>query len=167
MRGGVVAFGVVLIVVGAVLAFVPILQAGSEVVTSDTAWAFDATASFSITGTIPLSISYTSNQSVNLYVESCTGGITQSPGGMPECTGGTVVSFLNGSSGAISFDEKVGGGVIVGLVSPGSATVVVKEAQTPIGDILLILGALFLLVGLVLPKRRPVPATPPPNAPGS
>ncbi len=154
MRTGMVAVGIVLLVLGAVLAFVPLLQAGSQDVSESTPWGFNVTAAFSITGTVPLTISYSSSQSVNILVGTCD-SISYSSGS-PQCTNPTV-SGQNGSSGTFNINVKPGGAVVVGILGAGTASVTVKEAQTPLGDILLILGIVVLLVGLVM-RRRPSPA---------
>ncbi len=163
MRGGVVAIGIVLLVIGAVLAFVPLIQAASQDVSESSPAAYNISALFSITGTVPLSISYTSSQTVDILVGTCD-SVTYSPSGQPQCSNPSI-SSQNASGGTFNVNVKPGGAVVIGLLGPGTATVTVKEGQTTAGDILLILGIVLVLVGLVLRGRaRPVSPTPPPSA---
>ncbi len=163
MRAGVVALGVVLLVIGAVLAFVPLIQAASQDVSEVSPAGYNISALFSITGTVPLSISYTSSQTVDIMVETCD-SLTNSPSGY-SCSNPNN-SSQNASSGTFNVNVKPGGAVLIGVLGPGTASVTVKEGQTTAGDILLILGIVLVLVGLVL-RGRARPVAPTPQAPPS
>lgn len=157
MRTGIVVVGIVLLVLGAVLAFVPLVQTASQNVSELTPAAYNVSATFSITGTVPLSISYTASQAVQIMVETCD-SITFSSSNAPQCKNPSNAT-QNGSSGTFSVAVKPGGAFAVAVIGPGTATITVKEGQTTLGDILLILGIVILLVGLVLRKKaRPAPA---------
>src|SRR5690242_12221828 len=157
MRAGVLVVGILLAILGGILAFVPFIPTGSQTITAQQEWAFNVTAAFSITGTVPLSISWSSPTDVTVQLVTCDSVSDLT------CTN-EHDSEQNGTSGTFAVNPKVNGAVGLILGTPGNATVTVREAQPTIGDALLIVGGLFVVAGIVLPRRKP-PAPVPVPAP--
>ncbi|HTT34333.1 MAG TPA: hypothetical protein VLX64_00080 [Thermoplasmata archaeon] len=167
MRAGIVVIGLVFAILGAVLAFYPVLQTASTTLTPTEPYeAWNVTAGLSITGTIPITVDWSSSTSVTVIAGTCdsvTGsGITSA------CTN-PHNSSETGTSGSFSLTPKSGGAVLVAIEIPttASVSVTVKEAQTTVGDALLILGVLLFLIGLVMRRRgraRPAPLKPAPTS---
>ncbi|SRR5258708_10679655 len=157
MRAGWLGIGVVLLILGAVLAFVPIVTSATGTVDALDPMVFNVTAAFSLTGTIPLEIDWSSSQTVTIEVVTCSS--INNLNCQDESN-----STQTGTSGAFHVAPKTNGAVGVVLNGLGSASVTVKEAQTTLGAILLVLGVLLLIVGLVLKKKaRPMPIGAPPT----
>lgn len=158
MRVGIVVVGVVLLVIGAVLLFVPLApQPAQKLDQSSTTAPYAFTVSgFSITGSMPVSVSWTSNTSVLLVAVSCSGSCASAN---VSTLSGAVIQ--TGTSGSFTLSVPDGGTVeiAVGSVtgSPSSTTVNVTTAETTIGSILLIVGILLLIVGLVLRRKSSKP----------
>jgi uncharacterized membrane protein len=167
VRIGFVVVGVVLIILAAVLMFVPIVTVASQTITPTQPYEANVTG-YSITGSIPGSISWSSSSDVEIDVATCS-----SVSSANACSGSVnALTPQNGTSGTFTFNVPTGGAVAVALVGAGSASITVKLAQSTVGLILLVVGILLLLIGLVLKrsgsKTAPVMAepaqTPPPPA---
>jgi uncharacterized membrane protein len=160
MRIVIVVVGIVLIILGAVLAFVPLTTAATQEVTSSAPYGANITAAFSITGTVPLTISWTSGSSTTVLLGACD-KISSSA----NCTNPQLTT-QSGTSGSWNVNVKPGGAIVAACATSGcTANVTVKEGQTVIGDILLILGIVILIVGVILkskPKMAPPMAQPMP-----
>lgn len=159
MRIGIVVAGVVVIVIGAVLLFVPVVNQGTQTVTVTAPEVFQVSG-FSITGGIPVSISWTSSVSVEVLAAACSSS----------CNTGSINSLSglvlqSGTSGSFTLNQPNGGEVVLGVVTTGgtsgSATFTIKTALTTVGSILLILGIIILIVGAVLRSRPKATAMPP------
>lgn len=164
MRMGMVVVGIVLLIVGAALMFVPLSPQPQQTLTQSsttTPYAFTISG-ISITGSIPISVSWSSNTSVLLVAVACSGSC--SSGNVSALSGATIQT---GTSGTFSLNVPTGGTVeiAVGTITGGasSTTLNVKTALTTVGTIVLIVGILLLIVGLVL-KGRPKPMAQPPMA---
>lgn len=161
MRIGIVVVGVVLLVIGAVLLFVPLTPQPAQTLSSSSAAPYEFQVSgFSITGSMPVSVSWTSNTSVILAAVACSGTCS---GNVSSLSG---VVLQTGTSGSFTLSVPDGGTVAIVAESstggPSSTTVNVTTAQTSIGSILLIVGILLLIVGLVLKRKssKPMAASP-------
>ncbi|MCI4372828.1 MAG: hypothetical protein L3K02_04205 [Thermoplasmata archaeon] len=172
MRIGFVVVGVVLVLLGAVLAFVPLIQVASQTITEGTPYEANVTG-VSVTGSVPASVSWSSNATISIEVGTCS---TLQSNGM--CSGSvSLLPIQNGTSGTFSFSVPTGGAFVVAIASLSAATasITVKLAQSTIGLILLIVGILLLIVGLVLKRKgskmaassmaAPMPSTPPASPP--
>jgi hypothetical protein len=159
VRLGFVAVGVVVIVLGAVLMYEPLVpQASPPAVTENSPYYANLTG-FSPFGGIPGTVAWSANQTVEVGFFTCdkvTGDL---------CTGANSTSFENGTSGTFSFSVPSGGLILFGIIPPSSASVslTIKLAEVTIGFLLIIVGALLLILGLVL-RRKPVPVVAPPPA---
>lgn len=168
MRVGIVVAGIVLVIVGAVLLFVPVVAQGSHTLDQSSANSFYlfSVSGFSITGSIPVSISWSSPSTVVMIAAACSATCdTGNLAGLSLATG-------TGTSGTLTVNQPNGGEVVVGFepTSGGSsnatATVNVTTALTTVGSILLIVGILILIVGVVLrSKSKMAPMAPPPMSP--
>ncbi len=169
MRAGAVVLGVLLMVGGAVLAYVPFVPQPEQKVTSTNPLVFNVTALFSLTGTDPLSASWTATVSVTLWAASCDHVNPNGSNLSNICRGFAVIATQNGTSGSFSWAPKLGATVLIGFVptnlssTNGTATINVKTAEPAIGWIVFFLGLILLIVRLVVRKRgEPMPASPPP-----
>lgn len=165
MRIVIVVVGIVLIILGAVLAFVPLATAASQEVTSSAPYVANITAAFSITGTVPLTISWTSGSTTSMILGACDKVNSGASNISGSCTNAQITT-QTGTSGSWNVNVKPGGAIVAGCFTSGcTANITVKEGQTVIGDILLILGIVVLIVGVVLkskPKAAPPMAQPMP-----
>jgi uncharacterized membrane protein len=162
MRAGIVVVGILLIIIGAVLMFVPLLSSASVNLSSSQPEQEVNVSGFSITGGIPATLSWTSNQPVNVSVATCS-----SVAGNGTCKGTvSLLSAENGTSGSFSFNVPAGGGIGVGMVGGDAATasVTIKLAQTTVGLIVLVIGVILFLVGAAVRRKVPPPPPPPPPA---
>lgn len=165
MRIGMVVVGVVVLIIGAALMFVPLSPQPSQTLTqssTSTPYAFTISG-ISLTGSIPISVSWTSNTTVLLVAVACSGSC--SSGNVSALSGATIQT---GTSGSFTLNVPTGGTVeiAVGTItgSASSTTVNVTTALTTVGTILLVVGILLLIVGLVL-KRKPKGMAQPPAMP--
>ncbi|HZY69427.1 MAG TPA: hypothetical protein VFF67_00405 [Thermoplasmata archaeon] len=176
MRGGVVAVGLILLILGFILAYVPI--PGQTVPSTTVTQSTPAILSVSsppflfFTSTLPFSLSWTSSAAITVYVYAC-GSDSQCAAVTPNVTSPVVTG--SGSSGSVSFTAQKGQYYeIYGKSSAAtwtatfSATYAVPFVGGSLGFFLLILGIVVLIVGLVLKKKQPpspAPTTVPAPAP--
>ena len=165
MRTILVIVGAVVLVVGAVLLFVPIVPQASQKVSSNSAspYVFMSVSGFSLTGTIPVAVSWSANATVTVVAAACTSACNT-------ISGLSSLTIQSGRSGSFTLNQPDGGEVIFGIAnssSPASATFNVTTATTTVGSILLIVGIVILIVGVVLkskgkamPAAQPMPAPP-------
>lgn len=164
MRIGWVVVGIVLLLIGAVLLFVPVVPQANETVSSSSSTPYYAAnvTGFSLTGNIPVAVSWSTsgNASVSIIAGACTSSC-QSLSQVSSLT------FQNGTSGSFTLNQPDGGSIVMGVASSGSSNVTFKisTALTTVGTILAIVGILLLIVGIVLRKKSkgsasPAPATP-------
>jgi uncharacterized membrane protein len=157
MRIGILVVGVVLIVLGAVLGFVPLVQVASQSINESTPYEANVTG-FSITGSVPASVAWSSSSSISVEVGTCSS--LQSNG---SCSGSVSLQPIQtGTSGTFSFSVPDGGAFVVAISSltAANASITVKLAQSTIGFILIILGIVLLIVGLVLKSKGAKMAAP-------
>jgi uncharacterized membrane protein len=173
MRIGLVIVGVVLVVLGAVLLFVPVLPMQSQAVSSSSPDVFNITTAFSPTGNVQLALTWSASSSVEFLVLTCT-GINVNGGSFSSiCQGLSVIGFQNGTSGSYNFAAKDGSTVLAGIASRSSSTgtVNVSGSSPVLATILLVVGLILLVVGVILkkkvkaPKSSPAPAMDDTSAP--
>ncbi|MCI4352422.1 MAG: AAA family ATPase [Thermoplasmata archaeon] len=146
--------GLVLAVVGAVLLFVPVVAQPSQTVqtTSSTPYVAFTVSGFSLTGSIPVSVSWTSTASVTVLAAACSAQCSGNPSSISGLTTQT------GTSGKFTLNQPDGGAVVLGALNVGGAaaavTFKVTTALTSIGSILLIVGILLLVVGILRWSRK-------------
>jgi hypothetical protein len=162
---GIVVAGIVLLVIGAVLLFVPLVPQADQTIKSNSSLPVSvfSVSGFSITGSIPVSVSWTSNASV-IVVGAAGGNIANS-----NISSVSGIVTQTGTSGSFTLNQPDGGEVVLGVLggsgfggSGSNATVTfhVSTALTTVGSILLIVGILILIVGLVLKSKSAKMATP-------
>jgi uncharacterized membrane protein len=171
MRKGMVIVGVVLLVIGLVLMFVPLVQAATENLPGsgiDVAQYNATVTGFGITGGVEISVSWTASSSSIVAVGWCPTALnsTNECPGTTNGSGNTVVKDLDTTSGSATFGVPNGGYFAVEMGSinsttTGSFTITISEST--IGLILFVIGILLLIVGAVTkrkPKPAPMPAEP-------
>lgn len=169
MRVGLVIVGVILLIIGAVLLFVPVVPQGNETVStaSSTPYAVFSVGGFSLTGSIPVSISWTSSSGAAVEVVSaaCSSCSTSN------ATSISGITIQNGSSGSFSLSQPDGGSVLVGAIgssgSPTNVTFKITTALTTVGSILVIVGIIVLILGAVLKSGKPKAAVAPAPMPAT
>ncbi|MCI4324745.1 MAG: hypothetical protein L3K00_02510 [Thermoplasmata archaeon] len=168
MRMAIVVVGIVLLVIGAVLMFVPVVDQGSQTVSSTSAVPGEvvSVSGFSLTGSIPVTITWTADSSVEVAAATCSGSCENA--NVSQVSG---VTLQTGTSGTINLNQPDGGEVGVFVVSASghaaNATFDIKTALTSVGSILIVLGIVLLIVGIVLkakPKGGAAPMVAPPMA---
>jgi uncharacterized membrane protein len=161
MRTGIVVVGVVLLVVGAVLLFVPITPQPSQKIASNssTPVLLFSVSGFSVTGSIPISVSWSSTGPVTVAAATCS-GTCQNRANVSDVSG---ITLQSGTSGSFTLNQPNGGEVLIAAVNTGggnatTTTFNVTTALSTVGTILLIVGILLLIVGVVVKaKSKPVP----------
>lgn len=193
VRTGIVIVGVVLLVLGLVLAFVQLVpqtadatETGSsnsnagEYVWNDNGIILPASLTVTWTATTPtLYIVVTCSNTLSASeVESSSFNITtgcsnfQSYGASSVSFEGETLHYTEGTSGSQSVTVSAGGTLIFGGVptEDGTTDNVDSTVTTPeplIGLIFILLGVLLLIVGLVLRKKSPKPTAAPAQAWGA
>ncbi|MFI5414458.1 MAG: hypothetical protein ACHQ16_02170, partial [Candidatus Lutacidiplasmatales archaeon] len=162
---GIVVAGIVLLVIGAVLLFVPLVPQADQTIRSNSSLPVAAfsVSGFSVTGSIPVSVSWTANASVTVIAAA---GGTVANANISSVSG---LVTQTGTSGSFTLSQPDGGEVVLGVFggsafggSGSNATVTfhVTTALTTVGSILLIVGILILIVGLVLKSKSAKMAAP-------
>jgi hypothetical protein len=155
VRVGVLIAGIVVIVIGAVLLFVPILPLQSQTVTSSAPDIFNVTTAFSPTGGLQLSLTWSSATSITFAVFTCSSINLNAHNFSGICRGPSIIGFQNGTSGSFNFATKQGSTVFAGIVSQrsGTASVNVSGSSPVLATILLVLGVVLAIVGVVLKRK--------------
>ena len=157
MRAVSVVLGIVLLMAGAVLLFVPVVPQGShnETIALDSAnggWyqLTENISGFSITGGIPVSVSWTSSGEVYLDAAGCShycDNVSQ------------VANYMQvegGLSGSISLTQPNGGSIFLAWAQqtdpPTSVnfTYSITTGLTVVGPALLIAGSISLILGVAM-----------------
>jgi uncharacterized membrane protein len=179
MRIGIVVVGVVLLLIGAVLLFVPVVPQANQTVDTSSQLPFIAfqVSGYSLTGSIPISVSWTSPTAVEVFAAVCSGTCSNSSVGSSV----SGVTLQSGTSGSFTLNQPNGGTVGIGALNSGGSgssaptvTFSIKTALSTLGTLLLIVGILLLILGVVLKSKKapamapaPMPAAPPASAPDS
>jgi hypothetical protein len=158
MRAGWVVVGVVLLLVGAVLVFVPLVPQPDHTVTYGRTGFTANLTGYSPTGSIAGTLSWNSNATVEFWFASCPS---------TDCIASSVkVQTENGTSGTISFSYPSGteiAALIAGGPAGSTATVKLTLTEPTYGSLLILVGLALLLVGIVLRRKpSPAPVTAPP-----
>jgi len=155
------AVGLVAIVIGLVLVLVPLVGQGSQTVVYSTSntktlpYYEAAVSGFSLTGTIPIAVSWTANTSapVQVVAAACTASCNGNIDDLSDLTNQT------GTSGSFTLDQPNGGSIIFGILTTtggndASVTFKVTSALSTVGTALVVVGVLLLVIGLVLRSPR-------------
>ncbi|MCI4352996.1 MAG: hypothetical protein L3K14_06370 [Thermoplasmata archaeon] len=168
MRMGLLVVGVIVAIVGAVLLFVPLVAQSNQTVStgSTTPFVLLSVSGFSLTGSIPVGVSWTATSSVTVVAASCTAACLSS--NATSISGLSGLTYQTGKSGSFTLNQPNGGEVIVGALnlgtgSPANVTFKVTTALSTVGTVLLVVGIVVLIVGVVLKsgKAKMTPAMPP------
>lgn len=166
MRAGVAVVGVVLLVIGAVLWYVPLpgTSTGQTNVAAGQGEVVQATAPLALlTPTVSMTVTWTASSSTQVRVLACG---TDSGCGSP---GSTPVASGTGTSGSLTFSADKGSYY---LIEPDHSATINVQPTVPIlggalGLVLLIVGILLLVVGLVARKKQPRVVPMEPTEPGT
>ncbi|MGD0257186.1 MAG: hypothetical protein ABSB90_04825 [Thermoplasmata archaeon] len=172
MRVGLVIVGIVLLIVGAAVLFVPLVPQPNETVSASSSAPYYAASvsGFSLTGSQPIAVSWTSSgPSVTVIAGACSGSC-QSQSQV------SSITYQNGTSGSFTLSQPNGGSILMGVLYTGAANVTFKitTALSTVGTILLVVGILILIIGVVLKSKRakmaaampaPTPSAPPAEPP--
>ncbi|MDE1878941.1 MAG: hypothetical protein KGI89_00185 [Euryarchaeota archaeon] len=180
MRKGLVIVGVVLLALGAVLMFVPLIPSTISSTASNPSANGGMIgyniyqSSFSLTGGTTGKFSFSSPSPVDIAVITCSRAVTTSQlqqattsaqfnaaCGTNTTYGTTQVggfSFSNGTSGSFSVTIPSGGTLIwfalSGQNSPPTVTVTTTYTSPLLGLVLLVIGVLLLLLGVALKSKK-------------
>lgn len=166
MKVWLVVLGVVLVAVGGVLLFVPVSSQPSQTVSNSAGLPFyiGQISGYSITGTIPVSVSWTATAAVDVIAAACSSGCSSG-----NVTGSvTDLTLQQGTSGSFTLNQPNNGYIVMGVANetgtpPGTqVTFKITTALTEIGLVLIVVGVILLIVGAVIGKK---PAPLPPSAP--
>jgi hypothetical protein len=166
MRPLILIVGIIIIIGGVVLLEEPLSQSGSKTITPTTPAHFHITERVPIQSSQPVTLSWSSNTSVNLVLLTCSSINTSAPEWM-QCAGGSNLTET-GSSGSATTNVPVGGYLWVVVLGPSteSASVHVTTTLSTEAIGLFGLGALVVIVGLLLRRgKKPVAAAEVPETP--
>ena len=162
MRGPWLPLGIVLLVVGAGLLFVPIVPQGSHTETvvllsADNGWyqLSENVSGFSVTGVGPVSVSWTSSALVDVDAATCSGYC----GNVDQVA--SVMQVEIGTQGSFYLNQPNGGSIFVAWAqqtfAPASVNITfsIWTDLTIAGPIVLTSGSILLILGIVPgPKDR-------------
>ena len=170
MRVGILVVGVVVAIIGAVLLFVPLTPQSNQTTSTSSSTPFEllSVSGYSITGSIPVGVSWTATSSVIVVGAACTA--VCSSANLSSITGITTQS---GTAGSFTLNQPNGGQVILGVVvvqgppsgnAPATVTFKVTTGQATVGTALLVVGIIVLILGAVLrPRKANIAAAVAPN----
>jgi uncharacterized membrane protein len=169
LRIGLVAVGVVLAVLGVALTFVPIEPQPSATVStsSGTPYYLGQVAGFSLSGRIPVAVSWSATGVVAVAAATCTSPCSNN-------SPVTDVTFGSGTGGSFTLNQPDGGYILLDAAptsdnESANVTFHLTVALTTIGSILVVVGILVLILGVVLrgAAARPPAQSTTPGATGS
>ncbi|HKV89889.1 MAG TPA: hypothetical protein VJQ43_01690 [Thermoplasmata archaeon] len=160
---GIVVVGVVLLILGAVLLFVPVVPQAKQTIgpSSSIPGVILSVSGVSLTGSIPVSVSWSSTGPVTVGGATCAANCESI-----NATGVSNPTIESGTSGSFTLNQPNGGSLVLIAFSFGSGpngfanrsnattTFTLTTALSTVGSILLIVGILLLIVGLVLKSKK-------------
>lgn len=168
MRIGFVIVGAIVAVVGVALLYVPVFPQSAQTVTAKPgvpSYYVGNVSYDSLTGKIPVSISWTATTTVTVIGGACTSHCTN-------FSDLSDVTLETGTSGSFMVEQPVGGSIFMGAntsgAPSGSVTFKITAALTTVGSLLVIVGLLILVAGAFLRRTKASPAiaiVPAPGAP--
>ena len=173
MRAGLVVVGVILLILGAVFWFVPLIPSSDNfsASTSDCSTAPNCTFAYNIYTASPLiptyaKLTWSSPEVVTFVAVTCTKSVTSdqldsantSAEVQAACGTNSTVGNTTGTSGSYSFTIPAGGSLVflavTGSSTPPTVTSTLTGTEPFLGLILLILGILLLILGVALKSKR-------------
>jgi hypothetical protein len=165
MRGGIAVVGLILLILGLVLVYIPVpgipgTSTGSQNVPQGQGekFSYPGTLAF-LTSSIPYTVTWTSTNSTRIVVVDCG-----SDSGCLQALADPVVASGNGTSGTLSFSGHKGQTYAVLNEGPAATAAVNVQFSVPliggtVGSALLIVGIVVFLAGLAM-KKKPPPTMP-------
>lgn len=166
MRIGFVIVGIVIVLLGVLLLFEPIVPLQSQTVTSANPDIFTVAAFVSPTGNVQLTVTWSSTTSITFAVYTCTSVNLPASNVSTACRGVATIGSETGTSGTFHFPVKSGSSVIAGIFSQksGTASVTVTGSSPLLATFLLVVGLVLVVVGGVLKKKAAIDSGPTPTA---
>ncbi|MGI0053355.1 MAG: hypothetical protein ACREC5_04765 [Thermoplasmata archaeon] len=153
MRKGVLVAGIVLLVLGAVLWYLPIPMSQSQTVPTGYAWTLSTSpAAAVLTPTIPYSVTWDASPGLSVSVFDCGSG---------SCDLGSLSDVVtSGSGGSLSWSGVKGSTYAIVPTSNATFTVSISEplGGGDVGVALLVIGGVLLIVGAATGGEKPRPA---------
>ena len=189
MRIVVLIVGVILLILGAVIAFVPVISDTSSVTAvdpSDCTSGPDCSISYevysaspSVTGGTSTKLSWSAPVPVTFTAVTCSNAVTGEPDNLTPselarvCSGLVTVANTTGTSGSYSFTIPSGGSLMFFATTSGTVQPTVNATLTAteplLGLVVLLLGLLLAILGVVLRSKKQklaaIAASPPSGGP--
>lgn len=153
-----VVLGIVIVVVGAVLLTVPLIPHPAQSIHQGQFYSYHATERVPVFSNLAVSLSWTSNRAVTVYLYVCS---TLHPGGTTLaalCPGAPSPQMESGTSGSSSFSVPLNGGVALaygpGNYSGRTVTVTVVSTSSTVGVGIVGLGGAVLVLGVLLGRSK-------------
>jgi hypothetical protein len=163
MRGGILAVGVILVILGIVILYVPLASMGSGSVSVGSGMTFQTSGTYFSQS---LAVSWTSPSPMTITIMSCSSvdPVTH------DCSNPSVITTMIGTSGTYTFTAGSGQYYQITALGIGTASITTKGTIPTLGYILIVIGAIVALLGVILrsPKaaaagaanpKAPVPPT--------
>ncbi|MCI4352942.1 MAG: hypothetical protein L3K14_06090 [Thermoplasmata archaeon] len=179
--------GIVVALLGIVLALSPLTTIRTQTATPPAPVEFNATSLVSVTGTYPLSFVWGAVSPATVVAATCESVNPQTSTMFSVCNGFVLITQQHGINGGFTAAPKLGAIVFVWVLPgnqtgpPPTVTVKIVGAEPALGTFVLLAGGAAVLTGAILPKKsRPQPisgardpegaepfpwAVPPPSAP--
>ncbi|MCI4369927.1 MAG: hypothetical protein L3J81_01195 [Thermoplasmata archaeon] len=172
MRPVIVVVGIVLLIVGAVLLFEPVVPQANQTITSQSSPPIDieSVSGYSVTGAIAVHIAWTSVEPVTVVAATCSANCNTT-------STASGVTLQSGTSGSFTLNQPNGGEIAFGALNltsgkGGNATFTISTALATVGTLLVVVGILLVIAGIILKSDQarakaaaatqaaPTPATP-------
>ncbi|HEV8050210.1 MAG TPA: hypothetical protein VGP88_06415 [Thermoplasmata archaeon] len=170
MRPVLVVVGIVLLIVGAVLLFEPVVPQANQTVSnnSNVPFVVESVSGYSLTGSIVVHISWTSASPVEVIAASCAANCNANS----SASGVSGITLQTGTSGSFTLNQPNGGEIAFGAYNPtgasgGNATFTISTALATVGTLLIVVGIIVFIAGLVLKSDKARAAAAAPAAPTS
>jgi uncharacterized membrane protein len=177
MRPVIVVVGIVLLIVGAVLLFEPVVPQANQTITSQSSPPVDieSVSGYSLTGSIAVHIAWTSVAPVTVVAATCSANCNYN-------SSASGVTLQSGTSGSFTLNQPNGGEIAFGAINltsgkGGNATFTISTALATVGTLLIVVGILLVIAGVILKSDKarsavqpasPVVSSPSgPTSPGS
>ncbi len=167
MRSRLAAVGIVVALLGIALLFAAVAPESDRTVDSSAKAPYyvGRVGGFSLTGSIPISVSWSVNGSspVEVWAAACALGDVCGSALAP-------TDYENGTAGTLTMSQPNGGSIVLGVLYGGTPGEVVTfhltVALATAGSVLAVVGLAILIAGVVVPSRS-APSGPAPSPPAS
>lgn len=168
MRLVILVPGIVVVILGTVLALSPSTTLHTQAATQSTPVEFNATTLWSLTGTYPLTFSWGAPSPVAIVAATCTSVNPSTTTQFSVCGGFDLITEQYGVNGGFSVAPKLGAIIFLWVLPPNQTTtappvtVRIVGANPSLGSDLIVAGVGVAGVGLVVRRKKGAPETKPP-----